>query len=73
MDVLVGMEGENENVARSRAGSCVEFHNIKVRVSSTFSNRGFLPSCLESVIGASPVHTPLLVKKEQHLKRSLKV
>lgn len=72
MDVLVGMEGENENVARSRAGSCVEFHNVKVRVSSAFNNGGFLPSCLESVIGASLVHTPLLVKKE-HLKRSLNV
>lgn len=31
-DVLVGMEGEKENMARSRAGSCVEFHNVKVRV-----------------------------------------
>lgn len=72
MDVLVGMEGENENVARSRAGSCVEFHNVKVRVSSAFNNGGFLPSCLESAIGTSLVHTPLLVKKE-HLKRSLKV
>lgn len=71
MDVLAGMEGENENMARGRAGSCVEFHNVKVRVFSAFNKGGFLPSCLESVLYASLAHTPPLVKKT--LKRSMKV
>lgn len=29
-EMLVGMEDEHENTARSRAGSCVEFYNVKV-------------------------------------------
>lgn len=41
-DVPVGMEGEEENMARSRAGSCVEFHNVKVSVFSTFHKGKFL-------------------------------
>lgn len=69
-DVLVGMEGEKENVARSRAGSCVEFHNVKVRVFSAFSEGGILHSCLEKVLCASLVHTHLLWSKIP--KRSMK-
>lgn len=57
MEVLVGMEGERENMARSRAGSCVEFHSVKVRVFPAF-NKG----CLESA-GKPGSHTPSLVKK----------
>lgn len=41
-DVPVGMEGEEENMARSRAGSCVEFHNVKVSVFSAVDKGEFL-------------------------------
>lgn len=41
-DAPVGMEGEEENMARSRAGSCVEFHNVKVSVLHAFHKGKFL-------------------------------
>lgn len=41
-EVPVGMEGEQENMARSRAGSCVEFHNVKVSVFTAFHKGKFL-------------------------------
>lgn len=71
-DVLVGMEGEKENMARSRAGSCVEFHNVKVRVLPAFSEGGFLPSCLGSALCASLVHTPPLLKNTEKINESIR-
>ena len=40
MEMLVGMEDEQVDTARSRAGSCVEFHSIRVSFFSFLWGRG---------------------------------
>lgn len=40
MEMLVGMEDEQVDTTRSRAGSCVEFHSIKVSFPFAFKLSG---------------------------------
>lgn len=40
MEMLVGMEDEQVDTARSRAGSCVEFYSVRVSFFSFLWGRG---------------------------------